>query len=122
MRLMRLFVVCLLSLGVAVQGYAGVRAMDASCPMLQPAVAIAGHQDHATMDHAQMDHSRMDPGTPAHGKHCLHDVGCQPAGHAIASMLVVQALAPAVMQMPAAPAPSFRSHIPALLARPPALA
>jgi uncharacterized protein involved in copper resistance len=131
MRLMRLFVVCLLSLGIAVQGYAGVRVMDASCPMLHPEVAAAAVEDHAEMDHAHLHHadmahagqdqSRTDHGKAGHGKQCQHDVGCQPAGHAIASTLVVQVPAPSVMQMSAVLAPSFRSHIPALLARPPAL-
>jgi uncharacterized protein involved in copper resistance len=132
MRLMRLFMVCLLSLGVAVQGYAGMRLMQASCPMLDPVAATTAHESHAPVDHALMHHAGtehaesgspgIDHGGPQHGKHCQHDVGCQSAGQAIASTLVTLVSAASVMPVLAAPAPYFRSHIPPLLARPPALA
>ncbi len=125
---MRLFVVCLLSLGITVQGYAGVQVMDASCPMLNPAAATASHEghgasmDHAGMHHAGLDHSHMGHEGAGHGKHCQHDVGCQSAGPAMAATLVVLVCGPSAQQLLTATAPSFRSHTPPLLARPPALA
>jgi uncharacterized protein involved in copper resistance len=142
MRGARLFAVCLLSLGVILQGYASVRVMDASCPLLQaaqlvPGTSHAGH--HAGMDHTAMEHSGMQHDTsqptaglgpehtgpdhgPGHGGKCQHGVGCQSVGAAIPATGVVLMGGPVVQHILAAPAPSFHSFTPPLLARPPALA
>ena len=134
---MRLFVVWLLSLGVAVQGHASVRVMDASCPMQHPVAATThagqGSVEHAHMHHADAAHATTNPGAGAdhshpghdpagHGQHCQHDMGCHSAAPAVASTTITLMPTPPAMQTPAAPALSFRSHIPPLLARPPALA
>jgi hypothetical protein len=134
--------VCLLSLGIAVQGHASVRVMDTACPM-QHAVAAPEHEEQGSMDHAQMHHASMEhadvdaadlhPGaqinhshtghdTAGRGKHCQHDVGCQSAAPAIAATMIAVLVGTPAMQAPPAAALSFRSHIPPLLARPPALA
>lgn len=60
----------MLSLGVVVQGYASVQAMDAGCPMLgTPAAAPAAQNPGAAMANS---HGSMHD---AHGMHAMHDVG-----------------------------------------------
>jgi hypothetical protein len=141
MRGVRLFAACLLSLGVILQGYASVRVMDASCPLLQathltsgpPHRAHEGH--HAGMAHAGMDHphtSQQSAGLgqehtgsdhgSGHGGQCQHGVGCQSVGAALPATGVVLMGGPVVQQVRAEPALSFHSFTPPLLARPPALA
>lgn len=132
-----------MSLGIAVQGHAGVRVMSADCPMLHADGAMASHAHHPAMDHVVMEHAAMghadsahagvvdshmghsnlhEGGAPAHGKHCQHDAGCQSAGQAIASTMIALSTASPASRANSASAPFFRSHTPPLLARPPALA
>jgi hypothetical protein len=138
MRLMRLFMVCLLSLGVAVQGHASVRVMDVGCPMAHVVPVAQG--EHGAMDHAhmhdagmataatgaandvQVDRPHAGHDSSEHGRHCQQDAGCQSAAPAIAATMNALLCAAPAMQAPAAPALCFRSHIPPLLARPPAAA
>lgn len=120
MRRLRPFAVFLLSLGVIVQGYAGVRVMAAGCPMLHAAAQAGGGMEHAGMHHPGMDHATGSADAAGQGAHCPRGVGCQSTGPAITSAMLVPTSTPSAPQVLVAPAPSFRSHTPPLLARPPA--
>ena len=117
---------CMLSLAVAAQGYASVRAMEAECPM-QVAAAdppAGGHAMHHMQGMEGMDQGMAmepaeDAGEPAHpedcggsgaaAKHCGCVTGCQPASASMALPLVPASL-PWMRQVPLDEAVSFRSH------------
>jgi hypothetical protein len=137
MRLARLFAVCLLSLGIVVQGHAGLRLMDPSCPMLHssdaPQSAVAAHVGHDMADMADMgmehhhSHGAPESGltdappTGHSATHCAGHPGCQPLGSALVPVQVALVFGQFARQMPPVAAPAFRSYDAFLLWRPPAL-
>lgn len=127
---MRRLLACVLSLGLVVQGYASVRAMDAGCPMRAAAAAgseagmhhdMAGAQPHAddaaNAGGAAHEDDCGDSGAAA--RHCGCVTGCQPASASMAPPLLPAALQ-WVLQPPARDAPAFRSHQSLRHWRPPA--
>jgi hypothetical protein len=131
MRVPRLILTCLLALGIALQGHAGVVVMDASCSMTH---ATAGH---ATVSHADVTHGGHAAADPAHGHHAPADAGTDAAGdgltpcgclagcHLVHSVTVgaVPLLAWLPASQAAAPtAQAFRSRTIVPRLRPPALA
>ena len=135
MRVARLFAVCLLSLGVAMQGYASVRPMDASCPMetvhvaQEPTVAHADHGMDASHDMAGMSHhhsggqesGKQHAPAPGHSTtHCSDHLGCHAFGSALLPVQLTLVLRQFTQQASPAATVAFHSHIPLLLWRPPA--
>jgi hypothetical protein len=136
MRIARLFAVCLLSLGVAMQGYASVRVMDESCPMRhvqatqEAATAHADHGMDAGHDMADMDHHQSqdaqesghtDAPSAEHGAtHCSGHLGCHMPGSALLPVQLIPVLRQFAQQAPPAATPAFHSHTSLLLWRPPA--
>lgn len=131
MRLPRLLLACLLSLGVSLQGVAQVLPMRADCPMLQ-----ATAMEHASMEHMSMEtaadahmaaHPDCDPGATdsdpdaGHKAGTCHGAACLTAGPAVPSCLLLPASRPAVQSVPVAGAPSFQSRTVLLPGRPPSL-
>ena len=145
---MRPLLVFLLSLGIAVQGYASVRVMDPSCGMQRHAAQAAaepqamqgmqGMQGMHDMDamhgmeHHHAGHGETPPVQPAHetghdedstghGAHCTGHLGCQLLNSAPIPMVALQVAQQALQQVPQAAAPAFHSYTAFLLWRPPAL-
>ncbi|MET0280615.1 MAG: hypothetical protein ABW278_05740 [Steroidobacteraceae bacterium] len=129
MRLLRLLLVVLLSLGVTSQGYASVEPMDAACPMLQAAAPLAAHHDMAHgmahdmsgMEHGH-DHGQHDgsAGADQHAGHCACVAGAQPAS-APPDMARCAAAWVVMQPAPGAGDPAFQSHHCFRHWRPPAL-
>jgi hypothetical protein len=115
--------VCLLVLGVPLQGLASVRYMDDSCPMMQGgSMHVMGGMsadDMAGMAH-EMEHGDHDGDSGQSGKACSAGASCHSVG-------ALQCRFPAPVFIAVAhPAPplaglNFQSHDPPLLWRPPAL-
>jgi ABC-type Zn2+ transport system substrate-binding protein/surface adhesin len=118
MRRMRPFVVLLMSLAVCLQGHAGVRLMDASCPMWHAHDAQAMHEHEHHHDHGQAPEasSSHDTGSP----HCNGHLGCDPASAGLVAAQVFPVFRPLIEQSAAGIAPAFRSCTISLLWRPPA--
>jgi hypothetical protein len=128
MRISRFLFACLLSLGVAVQGYAGARTMEADCPMLHVMAAEPVSDVHAM--HEMHDMAEMGPHHTGHAddshagkgtRHCACAMGCQPANSMFVAM---PAMAGAVLvrhHLPPQAAPTFDSHTAFRHWRPPAL-
>jgi len=119
MRLRRLVIVCLVSLGISLQGFAGVRAAEVPCPMMQAAAESA---ESAAMP-AGMGHDCCnDAATFAKtGKPCKTDLSCQILSQALQSGYTFVLFATT-----AEPAVPFRDrvirpHDPSTVWRPPAL-
>jgi hypothetical protein len=123
MRLPRLILTGLLSLGICLQGFAAVRA-DASCPMVheessmedmssEHTAAMTAHTDCLT------DMQTHDPENS--GTHCPAGMNCLSTVAALPSVL--RAPASQRMVLPGFPDPAyhFQSHSSLLLWRPPAL-
>ena len=142
---MRPLLVFLLSLGIVVQGYGGVRVMDPSCVMQQHASAHPAAQppalhgmsgmhdmhDMHDMEHHHAGHGATPPVHPAHdtghdedstghGAHCTGHLGCQLLNSAPVPVLALQVARQPVQQAPQAANPAFHSHTVFLLWRPPA--
>lgn len=135
MRFARLLLAGLLSLGVAIQGFAASRAMEADCPMLHAgspqhaAPPVEAHDMHGAHD---MDHGMADAPAepPCHGDapapakgdpgHCGCVVGCQPAGSLPLIAAVLPAIEPIVRAPPPPVAARFHSHTSLRHWRPPA--
>lgn len=120
----RVLLVCLLILGVPLQGFATVQYVDASCPMMQAASmdGMEGMSAHelADMMDAMGCHTDHD-GAPKSGKPCPAGTSCQSVGAALLGafrvpefLSISQPVTPSVL-------PRFRSHDPPVLWRPPAL-
>lgn len=132
MRFVRFLLTALLCLGVAIQGYASTRVMDADCPMMHTAVApqadpatASAHDMHqmAGMDHmAGMEHAAgVDPQPPCHtgqpaaddhgiDHHCACIVGCHSAGTLPMGASSGAGLAPGTPNRLPLVAASFHSH------------
>jgi hypothetical protein len=127
MRVVRLMLACLLGLGVAVQGYASLRVMDASCPMTHHGANHLPDTQGAHSAHEHPDAVLTHDGH--HGDHgpaaeevtpCACIAGC----HLVNSAPLEFALLPAPMMVSRhASLPveyAFRSHTVFRLWRPPA--
>jgi len=119
MRLRRLVLICLVSLGVSLQGVAGVLAVEAPCPMMQGAVDAA---ESAAMP-ADLSHDCCnDAATFAKtGKPCKTDLSCQTLSQALHSGYTLVLLAPTAESVLPFRDRVIRTHDPSPVWRPPAL-
>ena len=119
----RILLLCLLSLGVSLQGFAGVQYVAESCPMMAEA-SMQGMEEMSSADMAAMmedldcltDHTGA-----ADSKPCPMGNGCQSVGPALLAVFRFSVAVSAVPPAPSAAVPIFHSHHPPLLWRPPAL-
>jgi hypothetical protein len=124
MRLRRLVVICLVILGVSLQGIAGVRAFEAPCPMMQGA---AGSIDGVSIDSvtmaSDMSHDCCnDADTFAKtGKPCKTDLSCQTLSQAPQSGYTIALFAPTAEPVAPCRDRAVRAHDPSAVWRPPAL-
>ena len=123
MRRSRVLLLLLLSLGVPLQGFAGVQYVAASCPMMAEA-SMQGMEEMSSADMAAMMED-MDCLTDDHGandsKPCPSGNSCQSVGPALVTVFRICVAVSAVPPAPSATVPIFHSHHPPLLWRPPAL-
>lgn len=124
MRLPRFLLLCLLSLGVPLQGFAGVQYVDASCPMMQEAT-MQGMEGMSAQEMADMMDA-MGCHTDGHdfaktGKPCPSGNSCQSVGPALLSAFPVPVYLSVAEPAPPSVVPAIQSHDPPLLLRPPAL-
>ena len=125
MRLRRAILVCLISLGVPLHGFAGVQYVDASCPLMHEASGegMDGVSAPQTADAMKaMDCCPTGKGhVPDSGKPCPAGTSCQSIGPALLSVLPATVRVTVGLPAPPAVMPWFQSHDPPLLWRPPAL-
>src|SRR5689334_2922152 len=131
MRRMRPLLVCLLNLGIVIQGYASVRIMDPSCVMQQHASEqppAAEPQAMHDMEHHHGGHRETSPVPPphdpghdrdstGHGAHCTGQLGCQLVNSAPVPVLALQVALQLVQQASQTADPAFRSYTDFLLWR-----
>ncbi len=121
MSLPRLILLCLLSLAIPLQGFAGVQYVDASCPMMQQAMQhedLSG-QDMADMMDAMGCHTNHDD-LGKTGKPCPAGNSCQSVGPALLCAFPVLPSLTVAQAAPSSVVPRFQSFDPPVLWRPPA--
>jgi hypothetical protein len=119
MRLRRFVIACLVSLGVSLQGVAGVLAVETPCPMMQ---AAAGSADSATMASDMSHDCCNDAATFAKtGKPCKTDLSCQTVSQAPLSGYAITLFAPTAEPVVPFRDRAVRAHDPSPVWRPPAL-
>ena len=119
MHLRRLAIACLVSLGLSLQGLAGVRAAEAPCPMMQD----AAESTESSATQGDMSHDCCnDAATFAKtGKPCKTDLPCQTLSQASQSAYSHVLFAPAAGPTIPFPDRVIRPHDPSPVWRPPAL-
>jgi hypothetical protein len=122
MRLARLILICVVCVGVPIQGFAGVQYVDASCPLMEDAATegadgMSAEEMHDMMAAMGCDTENDGANT---GKPCPSGTSCQSIGPALLHVLPLAF--PQVLVQPAPPlaVPQFQSHHSPHLWRPPA--
>ena len=119
MRLAKVALACVLSLGVSFQGFASVTALEAPCPMTQAeSVSADDPAMQGDMDHDCCNDADAFAKT---GKLCKTDLSCQSLSQAPQSVYTLVLLA--TTAEPSVPSPDrvIRNHDPTPVWRPPAL-
>jgi hypothetical protein len=119
MRLAKLVLTCLVSLGVSVQGFASVSALEAPCPMTQAGVESA--EDSAMPSDMSHDCCNDAATFAKTGKLCKSDLSCQSLSQAPQAGCAFVLFAPTAESSVPFPDRFIRPHDPALVWRPPAL-
>jgi hypothetical protein len=119
MRAAKLLLTCLICLGVSIQGFASVVAVETPCPMAQAGTESAAEQ-------APNGDSNNDCCTDAatfakNGKMCKSGLACQPAGQAPQVVLAVVSTVSLFKLIAPLPAPLIVSVDLSFVWRPPAL-
>jgi hypothetical protein len=119
MRLAKLTMACLLCLGVSIQGFASVAALEAPCPMTQAGAESA--EDLGTQGDMTHDCCNDAATFAKTGKLCKTDLSCQTLSQAPQTGYTLVLLS--TTAEPAVPIPDrvIRTHDPAPVWRPPAL-
>lgn len=119
MPLVKFAVACLLCLGVSIQGFARVAALEAPCPMMQAGVESV---DDSAMQGDMSHDCCNDAATLAKtGKLCKTDLSCQAFSQAPQTAYTVVLFAPTSERSVPFPDRVIRPHDPAPVWRPPAL-
>jgi hypothetical protein len=119
MRLKRLLLACVISLGVSLQGFASVIAIEAPCPI---AHAAADSGTHAAMHDEESADCCGDAATPGKsGKLCNMGAACHVEGQALQTAVALLKIVPVSVTVFLAPSLDPASWDPSYVWRPPAL-